>query len=204
MIKQGKLIINHSSDVQPDVINGFGNNLKEYVAEINTHSIEQKSSETTTFISLLADSVVWAPIAVAASAFLARIGKRAADDIWENKEKVYELVKDSSLNPLRCLVNSIVSLLKGTPKKAHVSIGIPYPDDFFGTSLEIGTQTELEIIQGVVTFLTNNENIKRACVEIENSELTPLGGIFVRLNSDGKIILEWMSRDNLKKHQRVI
>lgn len=154
-------------------------------------SIDQPS-----FIQLIGDVIKWLPLEASAAAFFSRFAIRAADDIWDNKDKILSKMKDATFIPFNRFIQSIWRLKQSSGEKTNISIGLSIPDIESGTTLHFKGNSEEEIIWYTGNFLINVQKISKVTEKETKKGNRILGGFFLKLEQDGSFIIEWKTTDN--------
>ena len=113
----------------------------------------RSADQTPEYVRIVADLATWANVfKIAATAFLAKIGSLAAEDLWKNKGRIAEALRDESAQSLRSVASALHRLKFRSPSTATVSLSIPIPDDFPGTNLTCPAASEEEFAVYLACF----------------------------------------------------
>jgi hypothetical protein len=132
-------------------------------SEVESSKMFMRSTEPPEYVRILADLVTWSNVVkIAATAFLAKLGSLAAEDLWKNKGQISRALGHESSRALKRVAAAIVSLKSRSPERATVSFVIPVPDDFPGTAVTCPASSEEEVAVYLACFAMRAERIAEA------------------------------------------
>ena len=164
-----------------------------------------KSAEPPSWISLIEQAPIWlkilgGPASLWAAGFFGEAGKES----WQNRSAIAKRLRDPATRPLRSLVEAIKAFRMSVRLETDVDIGLPYPDDHFGTKLRLnGRDTEL-LTAEIALFVHHLPRLVLLLKEIAESGDGIIGGISLSLDDDGSLVVVWMGRESLEQHTRVL
>jgi hypothetical protein len=153
------------------------------------------------FVQVLANAALWTLLLVPATRFLAQIGKRAADDVWDHKKEMSEALKEAAVLPLKRLAGAINACRAASIRKPDVVVGIPLPEDYFGTAIRFKPQSPEEIAWAVANLVVKAPDVERVIRAEMLGKRPPLGPVQIELQPDGSLIIKWMDRIEMKIHE---
>ena len=171
-----------------------------------SHVIRHKSEPSPSFIHILLEAKEWiTPLRAAAiyllyqsreaiKTFFNRISERAADELIDDiigDDKPSEPSRDDAIQECASALAEAIEKTDSTPV---VRIGLPIPNDYFGTWFEITEADREEISLKLALFVLRAEQIQQVLkqVEEENSILGPVEMTFL---DDGHIRMKWKDQD---------
>lgn len=134
----------------------------------------------------------------AADVFLSKLVAEAATDLFENKSKIAIILWDAAVEPIQILTSFIV---KAVRNKTKISIGLPIPDEQFGTTLTFVHEEEEFVAWVLSSYISQLDVIERVVNEIIKSDLSPAGLIQLMIQSDGGFVLKWMDKNQQEIHK---
>lgn len=167
-------------------------------------SFRSASSNQPSFIQILAHVEIWAPLTIAASKFLSQIAKRAADDVWDRKKEIAAKLNIVAVTQFKKFVEALDKAHNASCRIPSIIIGIPLPDDRFGTTLRFQAEDENDIAWFVANFLAKAETVEKVLQEEMTGKYPPMAPVQLKLQEDGSFIMQWMDRDELNEHKRKI
>lgn len=194
-----------TSDVPLERLRELSRDLSpDFELEVDEHQVVLMSAGPPSWVTFLANAD-WLIKGLAASAalYVAEIIKEAAKETWRNRDKALAAGVAASKGITR-LANSIANFRQSLSPRTKVLIGLPIPDDYFGTTLELigldPIDLELQIALFVhhlpaLTALIRSESLEHGRV---------LGGVHLKLLQDSTLEVSWMDRDSFEQHRRVL
>ncbi|MFH2068273.1 MAG: hypothetical protein ABII89_02260 [Candidatus Omnitrophota bacterium] len=167
-------------------------------------SFRSALSDQPSFIQIIAYVAVWTPLTIAASNFLAQLAKRAADDAWDHKKEIAIKLKTNTVALLKKFTEALNKARQASNQNPYIIVGIPLPEDHFGTTFRFQAEDENDIAWFVANFLIKAEAIEKAIQEEMAGEHRPFASIQLHLQKDGSLIMQWMDRNELNEYKRRI
>lgn len=152
------------------------------------------------YIQFIGSASVWAVLAPAAGAFLARLGYLLADDVVG---AVRARVKPSR-NEVEQLAASLHAARQKLSSPAMVLIAINLPDDRWGTALELNAADEAGLARQLAIYIANIERISELLNQHCGRGDGPLGQGKIELRDDGLIEVSWISQRDFKRIHLVL
>ena len=204
----GKQVVVHvTMDVPIEARNRFlaDVNAIMHIDDVPTPFFRSAAGDQPAFIQILAELLKWTlPLKIAASAFLAQVAKRAADDVWDRKKAIAAALQTATVGPLRALAVAIDKARMASDRNPGIVVGLPTPDSYFGTAIHFRPEDEGDIAWFVAHFVEKVDRIDAAVREETAKGLAPLGRAQLHLQTDGAFLLKWTDRDLMKEHERRI
>lgn len=152
------------------------------------------------YIQFIGSASVWAILAPAAAAFLARMGYLLADDAMA--------IMRGKLQPSPKPVEKMAAALHAAGKRlrspGQVFIGINLPDDRWGTSLELDLADEAALTERLSIFVLSVERLTTILNDYCERGEGPLGKGTITISEAGHVEIEWMSQRDFKRIRVVL
>lgn len=193
------ITITYSANIHPNISSEVESALESLGATIDSQNHYCRSEiGNPTFIQVLAEIATWELILkISVTAFLAELSKQAAQDIWKNKKKVIKALSKPIVNPLKLFVSAVSKAKEKIGNQATISIGIPFPDDYFGTVLVIQPEDSEEIVKLISIFINNLENIQNELHIISKLDNGPSGPVFIEIKDEKELLIKWFGKKEL-------
>jgi hypothetical protein len=176
-----------------------------------TNVIHQRSGEVTSIIQLALEASQWVtPLKAAASYFLYQVGKsvggfsseigkrvaNAAIDRWteENNTGV-----DSDDIPLRKVAKVLAEVSRATEGRTQLRLGLPIPDDFMASCVQIENPHWEEIALIVSLIVMQAEEIEKT-IQNATQDHDILGPVQLSLRGDGRFEARWKDQEFGEHH----
>jgi hypothetical protein len=198
------MLISATEDVPDEALSALADDLRGLgTVQVDENRTFLRSAEPPSWIVLLEQTSSWVMIlGPSAAVFLSELLKEAAKDTWRNKERIARALANPIVQPLRTMAAAIARFRGLVAPRTEVDIGIPLPDDYFGTRLRLeGTDAD-SIALEIALYIQHCGAIEKLFEDVERGSSGVLGHISLRLLPDGSMQAEWMSRD-LEPHNRV-
>ena len=164
-----------------------------------------QSLDPPSIIELLGGVETWklltAPAAVFVTAFLATLGKRAANAAWDSAS---EWKNNKAIKPLRDIATTLVEAADRVGGEVTISFALDIPDDYSRTVIATASRDPVEVARVLATFVVHAPGIADIVqTEIEPGH-EPVGNVFVELARDGTAKIRWHEAPDMKVHERRI
>jgi hypothetical protein len=191
------IIVN--SEVSENTLDEIQCELSPLFGQIDFHSAAFKSHVAESVIELVTPATEWLAVCnEAANVFLSKLVAEAATDLYGNKSKIALILWDAAVEPIQILTSFIVKAVKN---KTKISIGLPIPDEQFGTTLTIVNESEEFVAWVLSSYILQLEVIESVVYEIIKSNTPPAGMIQLSIRPDGGFVLKWMDRNQQEIHE---
>ena len=200
------LILETSQDIPEEIRKKLTSDLTPIFHIKDRESAITKSPDSPTFIQIIGEVAQWiTPLKATVISFLyhvsKQIAKRVADDIWDHKAEILKILKEATFSPMRQIAQAFLKLKKNFPKKIEITVGLPIPEEYFGTVFTFKANDEVEIIWYLANFINKVEEIDKAMqLEVKKGN-KPLGRAFLTLQPNGSFIVRWKDQKEMKKHE---
>lgn len=155
-----------------------------------------KSAEPLSFIQIMGDALQWlSPLKVAATVFLAQLAKEAATDIYKHKQQIGRALMNAGAAPLRLVAVALKKARESSPRRPELVIGLPLPNEYFGTALSLPGNSEEEIVSLVARFVVRVQAIEQVIQAEISRGGPPLGRVEVVPKDTGGFLLRWVDQD---------
>lgn len=191
------MLISATQDVPEEQLSALADDLSALGSVyVDGNRTFYKSAEPPSWVALFEQTSAWVLLlGPAAAVFLNELLKEAAKDTWRNKDRIARAMARPVAQPLRIAAAAIASFRSTIAPRTDVDIGIPLPDDHFGTRLRLeGTDAD-SIALDVALFVHQCGAIQALLEDAERSGAGVIGQISLRLLTDGSLQVEWLSRD---------
>lgn len=193
MTMVGKMATLHSTnDVPLPVLENFAADLEpDLLVEVDSSQISFKSAEPQSWIALFATADWWIKLITAYGAlYTAEIVKEAAKDSWKNRARGVDALRSWAGGVMR-LAGSFKKLRPRLSGKTTIKLGLPVPDEYFGTTLDlIGSDVE-HIEQFIVMFIAHLPQINEILDAQRATDRRVLAGVRLTLLEDGALEVSW-------------
>ena len=158
------------------------------------------------FIQLILDAIEWlTPLKTAAAFFIyhaskflssyeKKIAEKAAEATWENREKIKSLLQEGAAKPLRLVASAFATAKARISGHTHVRIGLPIPDDYFATMLEIEETDEVGYAIAIAYFVLKAEQIEQE-LKRHAAEKGIESAVKLTLEPGGAFVASWYDED---------
>jgi hypothetical protein len=161
--------------------------------ELDESRAFHRSAEPPSWIAMFEQANVWILVlGSAAAVFLNELLKEAAKDTWRNKEAIARALAKPAVLPLRVAAAAIARFRGLANPRTSVDVGIPLPDDFFGTRLQLTGQSTDAIALELALFVQHCGAIQELLSEAEQGVGDVAGPVTLSLLGDGSMRIEWM------------
>ena len=172
----------------------------EFGTEVDHVGIGLLSAEPPSWITLLADLDWWVKgIGAYAALYVAELVKEAGKSTGRNLAS--KLVPEEH-SKLEKLAEELATLKAQIADKTKLKIGLPFPNEYFSTSLTLSGTNSQAIAVEIGLFLHHLPKLKHLMKEEKLTESNVATGIFLELLSDGSLQVWWFDSDSLQKEVR--
>ena len=131
--------------------------------------------------------------------FEKKLGEKAAEAFWEKRAEIKNKLKETAAAPLRKVASAISKARRASTNQTYVRIGLPIPDDYFGSMLSVEGDDEVTIAMTLAMFVMKAEEIEEA-IKRESEKGEIFGGVELKLDPEGGFIAMWYDKDS-KMHK---
>jgi hypothetical protein len=150
---------------------------------------------------------VWAPLSIAASAFLAQLAKRAADAVWDDPKRIWRSTLDGLgrlTEPLARVAQAVVKARRALRARTSFGLGIEIGSPSWPPMLWICPDDEAEVAWYLALLVANAEKIVSTLQEESAAGRSPLGPILLSATSSGALAMRWMDRDTMRLREMTL
>jgi len=195
-----KLVV--SKDIDKKVINDICNQLN--ISDDVIYQL-QKSEETGSLVKIIGEIFEWhSLLKIALTAFMIEITREAAKDVYKNKVIILQTLKNSAVKPLKNIVKLIKRTKKECPTNTRIVICLPILDEIIGTELNISDEAEIIIAWKLANYFYKADQIKNFEIEYMRNSKYPMGKVYVEVNEDGSILLQWFNKNDVGIQEKTI
>ena len=189
--------ISHPRKVDQDALDALVADIKTmFNTNAPTRAITLKSFEDPSWIKLLAEAPWWThALGAYAALYVAEIVKGAA------KSTIQAL--SNRPNRLRVFSAVMSDFSKRHPERTSITIGLPVPDEVFGTVLTIRPESLSEIEHGIALFV---HHLPKLMELIDSEELSDRAFRVVQLQllGDGSMQVRWIDNSEFAEQKRTL
>jgi hypothetical protein len=165
------------------------------------------SADPPSYIEIIGRVAVWAPLSIAASAFLAQLAKRAADAIWDDRKRIWRSTLDvlgRVTEPLARVAQALVRVRGALHARTSVGLGIEIGSPSWPPMLWVSSDDEAEVAWYVALLVVNAEKIVSTLQEEFAAGRSPLGPILLSATSSGVLTMRWTDRDTMRLRETTL
>lgn len=155
------------------------------------------SAEPPSWVALLEHADLW--LKVFGGLYVAELVKEAAKETWKNRAKI----ATAAGNQVRKLADGIANLRHRLARRTRIEIGLPTPDEFYSTRLEIEGSDPADMAIQIALFV---HYLPAVCAVIKSDGLdrgNAAGGIKLTLGADASLEMRWQDNKTLAEARRV-
>ena len=158
------------------------------------------------FIQLILDAKEWLTPLNAAAAFFVhhaskflssygkKIAEKAAEATWEDREKIKSVLQEGAVKPLRLVASAFAKAKAKISGPTQVRVGLPIPDDYFATMLEIEETDEVGYAIAIAYFVLKAEQIEQE-IKRHAADKGIEGAVKLTLEPGGAFVASWYDED---------
>jgi hypothetical protein len=194
-----------TSDVPLETLWEFKDELRADIeVKVDERQVIFKAAEAPSWITFLAAADWWVQVlATYAALYVAEIVKEAAKDTWRDRAKAISAVTQAAIG-IKKISGGIAKLRKRLSARTGIKIGLPIPDEYFATWLELyGTDTEeLEIEIALFVHHLRNLSLLMQSEKLDGDRV--LSVIQFKLLEDGSLEVAWIDKESRTPQKRVL
>jgi hypothetical protein len=193
-----KLTVHSTADVSLEILYQFGRELEpDADLAVERSQTFLRSTDPPSWIVLLTEAPWWVNgLAACAALYVAEIAKEAGKDTWKNRGRVARNTRHA-LGRLASFAKKIVALRQRLSDRTTVSIGLPLPDDYFATRLELVGANEDEIAAELALFVHFLPAVEELIRHEALSRQVVTGEIQLHLRSDLSLEVSWLDANSM-------
>ena len=176
----------------------------EIELEVDDRQIFLRSAEPPSWLTFLAEADWWMQaLAAYAALYVAEIVKEAAKDTWEGRARAVAAVKTTA-NRLWSLAKGIARLRARISPRTRIELGLPFPDEYFSTRLEVSACTPEEIAVDLALFVHHLRGLEGLILSRGLDGNHPAGGMRLQILADGSLEVSWRDGQTLEQKQHIL
>lgn len=177
----------------------------EIELEVSDRQIFLKSAEPPSWVTFLADADWWVQAGAAyAALYVAEIIKEAAKESWKNRAKVISTGVAATGNLMQKFASSLAALRERLGPRTRLEVGLPFPEEYWSTRLEISGSDVAEIALQLALFVHHIPALQALISKQGLDSSSVAAGLRLNLLSDGSLEVSWQDGQTLHRQQRVI
>jgi hypothetical protein len=163
-----------------------------------------KAMEPPSWISIVAQAPWWLQaLAASASVYISGIISEAGKDTWKNRGKIAAVVRRVP-SAITQLAEFVASAKSAGSTETFAILAIPFPDEHNTAQLRLSYSTREELEFSVALFVHHIPALEQLWNQERLQEKCPVGGIQLEFGNDCSLLVTWMDRASLSKHERVL
>jgi hypothetical protein len=171
--------------------------------EVDASRTFYKSVEPPSWIVLFEHVPTWvAALGPAVALFTSELLKEAAKDAYRNKAAVGRALAMPIVAPLRG-VASALARFRRAGGRTQIDIGVPTPDDHFGTRLRLEGQDEDSLALEIALFVKHSGALAVALEKARGGGPGVVGQVVLKLHPDGAMSAQWMDADLKRRSVKI-
>jgi len=176
----------------------------DFQIQVDEHQIFFRSVTAPSWVAFFADASWWLTLLkLYAGLYVAEMVKEAGKETWKNRGKIVSAAF-AGANRVKDLGTALGKLRSRLSSKTRIVIGLPVPDDYDGTRLEVlGTEAD-ELAIELAIFVHYLPALTDLIREERLNSQSVAAGIRLLLLPDASIEVSWQDGDSLKKETRVL
>lgn len=195
--------VHSTRDIPLELLHEFSSNLQPDIeVEVDESQTVLLSADPPSWITFFAQADWWIKTLAACGAlYVAEIMKEAGKATWKGLMNLASAQKNNELNRLETELETLKAQLQ---KNTKLIIGLPIPNDYFGTRLELHGASSGKLVSQIAMFIYH---LPELCKLIDSEGLTEdtvATGIFLKLGADGELKVSWHDQQTLEKRTKVI
>ena len=195
----GAADISVTGDLSSEDEGGFLAQVRSVLPVRNVSLEVYRSAEPVSGASVIADVLTWTTVLKASAVvFFSQLTKNTADEVWEKREELLRMLRTSTGRPLLALAKAFAEINK---MNTNGSVGLPYPERFWGTVMPIRSTNEVEAAWLLANFVLNAEALRAEVKKLVRSGVKPATGFFITVSTDGEVSLSWNEIEGEKTHR---
>lgn len=144
---------------------------------------------------------LWAPLAAAATAYFAQIGKRAGDATWDHLASRF---KGNEINPIIDIATTLSTVVDEIDGEVKIIFGLNFPDEIFGTTISANARDPAEVARALSSFVVHADLISEFLHSKFGQGRRPFGPVIVALQDDGRLLLKWCDETDFQNREKFI
>jgi len=199
-----RLKITATSDVNPASLERLCSELQpDLDLSLDERSIFLKSAEPPSWIQFVALAPWWIKaLGAYAALYVAEIVKEAGKETWKKRAEIARAAAGAG-NKILKFARSLVALRERISPRTKFVFGLPVPDDYPGTRLELTGKDESTIAAEIALFVSYLPAIERL-IEAEGLQGKVAFGMTLRIAGDSSLRVAWMIPDSSKTEERTL
>lgn len=194
-----------TSDVPLSLLHEWASELDAgFETAVDQGQVHLRSTEAPSWVTFLAEASWWSQLLAAyAALYVAEIVKEAAKDTWRGRAKALGAAKGAG-SRLWELAKAVADLRRRVGAPTTLSIGLPVPNEFFGTRLTLEGSEPDELLPQLALFVHHLPALSRFISEAGLADGRVATGLSLRLRDDGALLVSWHDRQTLDIHEHVL
>lgn len=187
------LIITATKDIPEENIVSLKNNLGFKNPDETTSRLVLLSAYPPSFIEIVGSLINWKTILVAsATVFFSTLSKKFAEDIYDNKKILAEVI----FSPLLNVAKSIVNVIRDTPRNIYVRVGISTPKGAPELFISFLEESKEEVAFKLACYYAVADKINEHLIEISEKYEVMVMPAVVSVSEKGEVSVRFYAGEN--------
>lgn len=186
-------------DVSEEDVNSLLRDLNPVLPAGRGHQIALFSADPPSYLEIVGRAPAWVPILAASSAFLAafaaRLGQKAADELWDNRRKLLEatlLAAGKAAESLTKVARAVLAA-KRRLRRTQIGLGIAAIENpNWPAILWVRTTDEIELTWLIALVAANAAQIESSISLKVREEQGPYGPTMLSVTPTGTLAIGWI------------
>lgn len=199
------LSIHSTSDVSLATLEEFNAELPiELRGEVASSQIFLRSADPPSWVTFLADADWWIKALAAWGAlYAAEITKEAGKDTWKNRGQLLAAARRLGAGITSALARSVATLAGRLPARTSLRLGVPVPNDYFSTTLELDGHDPHDVALDLAVFLLHLPALMKLIDERKLQDQAATG-VFLVICDDMGLEVAWADAETLRPERVVL
>lgn len=172
--------------------------------EVDEGQIYLRSAEPPSWIQFLAEAPWWVQAFGAYSAlYIAELVKEAAKTTWSERAAIARKTR-AATQKLGSFTRRLARLRATIPEQSQLIIGLPVPDDHFGTRFELLGRDEDVLAAEVAVFASFVPALEDLFLSEQLDKDRVVGAINLLVTEELYLRVTWMDRETLSIQERLL
>lgn len=187
--------IRHTGDISDQVLGEALSDLSGQISvALDDRVVAYKSTDAPSWIAFVADLSAWKILGLIGAAYLTGLAKAAGAETWRERAAILS-ASVSGINQIKSLARAMAKMGLKVATRTQVKLQVPYPDDYFGTTLTISTGVPEVIEMELALFCIHADGLEQLFEQHAGGKVRPVTGYFLELEEDGSLTVWWHCKD---------
>jgi hypothetical protein len=199
------LSIHSTADVSLATLEEFNAELpSEIRGEVASSQIFLRSADPPSWVTFLADADWWIKALAAWGAlYAAEITKEAGKDSWRNRGRLLAAGRRLGVGMTSAFARSISTLADRLHARTSLRIGVPVPDDYFSTTLQLDGHNPHDVALDLVAFVLHLPALMKL-IDGQKLQDNAASGVLLVIKDDMSMEVSWADAQTLRPERVVL